>query len=61
MRMNFIYILENDKTINHQKYRDMNTQPGILMPKKVHKTSAQLPSPVKARIITSKKGSVEIR
>ena len=39
----------------------MNTQPGILMPKKVHKTSAQLPSPVKARTITSKKGSVEIR
>ena len=26
------------------------------MPKKVHKTSAQLPSPVKARTITSKKG-----
>ena len=31
------------------------------MPKKLHKISAQLPSPVKARIISSKKGSVEIR
>ena len=38
-----------------------NVQPGILMPIKDHRTSAQLPSPFIASIKTSKTGKVSKR
>ena len=45
----------------NKKLSEINTEPGMLIPIKVHKISAQFPSPVKAKINISKKGNVAKR
>ena len=58
MRMNFFDILKNEKTVGHEKYQ-RNQYPSWNT--NTHKTSAQLPSPVKAKINISRNGRVEKR